>query len=561
MTIPRASFPVVLAAAAAIAACSDDTAPNRAANAARSDSVIASVANFSEAPVFHDSAVTGADTVLVSRIDSINNLITDTTWLEQTIHVSAADNPDQFMMYDPNPAVLWPGNLVQGKSVASGVPQSVPISDRAPANVFLAIVSGDSSGTAQKIYRTVDQPSGSSVTQAMNDILAGYKGTAPAKYSFTQEQVHSATQIDFTLGFGYSGPATTVDGRFGFRMADAESRIAVRLTQQFFSMAVDDPQGAAGVFGPSVTAESLAPYVGDGNPLCYISSVTYGRLFVLVYESAASELELQQALNFAYSGGVASGSISDTLAYNQVMAKTKVSVVQIGGDASAGLLLTDPKNFDNITGFLAQGASFSPSNVGAPISYTIKYLRDASLVRMSSTMEYDYTERTPLASHSEPTASTFGVFLSSAYVTSSTDPSGGDGGVWMQVGITDDLTGSDSVIYNAPSNNYDGRSFWDLGQDAMTTGTTFGLNWTTPQFTLPNATGKRFYIDLWANEYDAARDWKSVRVYLEYDPAARTWRRSDQGQSLSQMLLQNVGGDTNVQFNFQVRRNGGVLSQ
>jgi hypothetical protein len=326
-------------------------------------------------------------------------------------------------------------------------------------------------------------------------------------------------------------------------------------------MAVDDPQGAAGVFGPSVTAESLAPYVGDGNPLCYISSVTYGRLFVLVYESAASELELQQALNFAYSGGVASGSISDTLAYNQVMAKTKVSVVQIGGDASAGLLLTDPKNFDNITGFLAQGASFSPSNVGAPISYTIKYLRDASLVRMSSTMEYDYTERTPLASHSEPTASTFGVFLSSAYVTSSTDPSGGDGGVWMQVGITDDLTGSDSVIYNAPSNNYDGRSFWDLGQDAMTTGTTFGLNWTTPQFTLPNATGKRFYIDLWANEYDAARDWKSVRVYLEYDPAARTWRRSEQGQSNTQMLLQNVGGDTNVQFNFQVRRNGGVLSQ
>ena len=46
----------------------------------------------------------------------------------------------------------------------------------------------------------------------MNEILAGYKGTAPAKYSFTQEKVRSSTEINFTLGFGYTGPAATADG-------------------------------------------------------------------------------------------------------------------------------------------------------------------------------------------------------------------------------------------------------------------------------------------------------------------------------------------------------------
>jgi hypothetical protein len=544
----------------ALIACADDVgAPDRAGAAKSADSLIATVPKYAEARVFKDSAVTRADTLTQSRIDSINNLMVDTTWLEQSIHISAADNPDQFMMYDPNPAVLWPGNLVQGKSLATGVPQAVPIADRAPAKVFIAVVSGDSSGTSQKMYRTVSQPSGSAVVQAMNEILLGYKGTSAAKYTFTQEKVHSATQIDFTLGFGYSGPAATVDGRFGFQMSNAESRIAVRLTQQFFAMAVDDPQGAAGVFGASVTPDALKPYVGDGNPLCYISSVTYGRVFILVYESTASELALSQALNFAYSGGVASGSITDTLTYNQVMSKTKVSVTQIGGDAAAGLLLTSPKNFKTITDFLSKGANFSPTNVGAPISYTVKYLRDASLVRMSSTMEYDYVQRTPLASRSKPTNSTFGVFLSHVYITTSSDPNGGDGGVGMEVGITNDSTGKDSVVYGAPWNHPD--AMWDLGQDAMKTGNTFSLNWTTPQFTVPDAPGRRIYIQFWANEYDDKRYWATTRVYIEYDPIARKWRRSNTQQSLTQATLFNVGGDTNVQFNLQVRRNGVQITQ
>jgi thiol-activated cytolysin len=551
---------VSIVACAALTACADDvSSPNNVANAKASDSVIVSVPKYPEAKEFKDSTVTRADTIVVSRVDSINNMIVDTTWLEQSIHISAADNPDQFMMFDPNPSVLWPGNLVQGKSLASGVPQAVPIFDRAPAKLFLAVVSGDSAGASQKMYRTVDRLSGSSAMQAMNEILAGYKGAAAAKYTFTQEKVHSSTQINFTLGFGYSGPATTVDGRFGFQMSNAQSRVAVRLTQQFFSMAMDDPQGAAGVFGPSVSPSTLLPYVGDGNPLCYISSVTYGRVFILVYESTASELALQQALNFAYSGGVASGNIKDTLTYNQVMSQTKVTVTQIGGDASAGLLLTSPKNFKTITEFLSKGANFSPTNVGAPISYTVKYLRDASLVRMSSTMEYDYIQRTPLASKTKPTNSTFGVFLSDVYIPSSSDPNGGDGGVGMQVGVTDDVTGKDSVVYGAPWNHPD--AMWDLGQDKMTTGASFSLNWTTPQFTVADAPGKRIYVQFWANEYDAVRDWKTVRVYIEYDAVARKWRRSNAQQSLTQMLLSNVGGDTNVQFNFQVRRNGVQITQ
>ncbi|MGH7591898.1 MAG: thiol-activated cytolysin family protein, partial [Gemmatimonadales bacterium] len=224
---------LVLACAAVTAGCNNDPSPTVTQDAPNITRLIDSSGKFTEGPVTTDSAVTGTDTATTARIDSINNLITDTTWVEQTIHVSAADNPDQFMMFDPNASTLWPGNLIQGQSIASGVPQAVPVSDRAPATVFLAIVSGDSAGSANKIFRTVNDPSGSTVTQAMNDILAGYHGGTPAKYNFSMEQAYSASQINFTLGFGYSGPAANATGSFGFSMSSAKSRYVVRLTQQY----------------------------------------------------------------------------------------------------------------------------------------------------------------------------------------------------------------------------------------------------------------------------------------------------------------------------------------
>ncbi|HET7025280.1 MAG TPA: thiol-activated cytolysin family protein [Gemmatimonadales bacterium] len=553
----------VLLVAALVAGCNNDPSPTVTQDAPNITRLIDSSGKFAEGPVMTDSTVTGTDTANTARIDSINNLITDTTWVEQTIHVSAADNPDQFMMFDPNASTLWPGNLIQGQSIASGVPQAVPVSDRAPATVFLAIVSGDSAGSANKIFRTVNDPSGSTVTQAMNDILAGYHGGTPAKYNFSMEQAYSASQINFTLGFGYTGPAANTTGSFGFAMSSAKSRYVVRLTQQYFTMAMDDPQGAAGVFGPSVTAQTLAPYVGNGNPLCYISSVTYGRVFYLIYESQASALQLQQALNFAYNGGVASGSVTDTFSFNQVMSQTQVSLFQLGGDPGAGLVLSDPKNFDSINSFLTKGADFTPNNVGAPISYTIKYLQDASLVRMNSTMEYDYTARTPIASGVTATKSSFVIAMPDVYIPNSTDPNGGDGGVWMRVGIHDDATNTDSIVYSAPSSNSDGSYggtpggiFWDFGQDAMKTGTTFQVNWSSPSFTVSDTAGHHVWMDVFGNEYDDKRYWASRRIQLDYDPVSRSWKISNNQYNLMSTTLTGVGSDTDIQFDYSFTRNG-----
>ena len=325
---------------------------------------------------------------------------TRTVWAEENKTYSASKNPDEFVMYDPNANVLWPGALIQGKSIASGVPDIIPISTthRLPGKVTLSILSGDGSSVENKFFRETEMTK-SGVTQAMNDILAGYKGGTPAQYSYSKAVVNSASQVQFALNMGYAGPATKADGKLGVNWSEKKSRMVVKLYQKFFTMTFDDPQGVAGVFRPSIQYNDLEPYVGAGNPACYISGVTYGRIYVLLYESESSQADLEAALNFAYDGVVASGSVESELKTSFSNGSIKVKAFQVGGNATEGLdAALDPLNPDKIRNFIVNGANFSSENPGEIISYTINYLKDASLVRMNSAMEYTVTNKEPISS-------------------------------------------------------------------------------------------------------------------------------------------------------------------
>ena len=73
---------------------------------------------------------------------------------------------------------------------------------------------------------------------------------------------------------------------------------------------------------------------------------------------------------------------------NDVVSKSKVTLIQRGGDAQAGLEgALDPSK---VADFIIKGAIPSPKNVGAPISFTIKHLYDNTLVNMGNTLKYKY---------------------------------------------------------------------------------------------------------------------------------------------------------------------------
>jgi len=154
-------------------------------------------------------------------------------------------------------------------------------------------------------------------------------------------------------------------------------------------MVYDDPAGLDGVFTPDITVRDLQNYTGNGNPICYISSVTYGRIYYLLYESSATKEELNAALAFSYNGTFYGAKVEAEANFAKTMTQTNARVFQIGGNAERGFTPAMALDMEAIKEFLDAGANFSAKSPGAPISYTVKYLKNAKVVRMNNTMEYE----------------------------------------------------------------------------------------------------------------------------------------------------------------------------
>jgi thiol-activated cytolysin len=164
----------------------------------------------------------------------------------------------------------------------------VIVVDRAAGTFSIDILSG-----SWNISSTVNQVVKSEVVQALNDIVsdASY-GAIPSNISFSMEEVHSEQQMALSLGLDFTAYGVALSSNLGFSSNNNYNRVLVRLSQSYYTMSFDLPASYDDLFAPTVTPEDLQPYVGAGNPACYISDVTYGRVFylLLVFDSNTSNI-------------------------------------------------------------------------------------------------------------------------------------------------------------------------------------------------------------------------------------------------------------------------------
>lgn len=268
--------------------------------------------------------------------------------------------------------MIWPGNLVQGQSVISGNLASIPLADkRATGTIVLNVVSGQAD---MQYYKTGTEMSGAGVVQAMNEILEPYTSGFPADVSYIQSSVSSEEEMAYHLDMRLEEFRTKSGGTFNsINWSNSSNKVMVKLRQVFFTMSYDY-QGLQNVFSQDVENNDLRPYMSKDNPPCYISSVSYGRYFILLYESECSESKLSNALRKAYGTEDTEELFTDE--DKKIIRKSKVYLVQVGGNAESGLetITGDP---EKIRKFVVEGATFSKDNVGAPISYKVCYLSNA----------------------------------------------------------------------------------------------------------------------------------------------------------------------------------------
>ena len=309
----------------------------------------------------------------------------------QTMRYERTFNSADFALLDPSPTILWPGSFIQGKSIrGKGGFTVIPyIAKRQPGRISLQVTSGEQSlGTAGEglWYEEVQEMREDEVAQAQSRLIRHWQESgAPASTSFSMQIIHSPEEAMIASGIDLDKSGGKLKAFLSTGFDKKKSHVLVKLYQHFYTFGYEDPEGGGkGAFMSTIEQSDLAPYTGAGNPICYVSSVSYGRAYYFLYESSESTYALLGALSTSFKDFQAGQPIGRS----RVIRESRVRMLEQGSNASGGQgsVISPEKVFT----LLKESAQPSSKNLGVPITFSLKHLYDARPVRMSNSLSYSY---------------------------------------------------------------------------------------------------------------------------------------------------------------------------
>lgn len=291
------------------------------------------------------------------------------TYICTTKKVSVLDGNGKFPLFNPNADVIWPGNLLQGKTLSNNTPESINVK-RAGGTVSYNLINGNPVSAS-----SVDEVKKSAMQIAMNEIVANDPNIVPANFQLEVEEVYSEEQMALEMGVSYESYNINASANLSFSSEKSYNRVLVKLTQQYYTMTMDQINGLDDIFAPAVTGEDLAPYVQADNPATFISSVTYGRIFYMLVESTSSINELKARVEGTYQGF--RNKIEGEVEYEQYnsLKEVKTKIIAYGGSAESAFELTGVMDINTIGEKLAESTNITEA---MPLSYVVKSVREPS---------------------------------------------------------------------------------------------------------------------------------------------------------------------------------------
>ena len=384
-------------------------------------------------------------------------------------YYSMTANPREITVFSPDTDILWPGSLLQGHKYAGGLGSlgELPIRQRAPLKVFTDLLTADAA-------ITVDNPDASSVAAAVGQLIeqatnAGH--AAGSSIQFDQSTTYSLEQAALDLGFSVSYMGNDVQGALSYDRSVAENTLTAYFTQKMFTVSVVQPQTPGEFFSDAFTAERLQEQVdlgriGPDNLPTYISSVVYGRMFVLTMTSTSSIEEMRDALT-ASRESIGSGSISQQDL--DVLNASQIRISTVGGvDDGLEAMIT--------SGTLGEYfAADAPLTSARPLSYTVRNLADNSIAIVSETTDYAISQCAPVAA--TPTGARYSLKVDKIKLT--------DYGCDLWPGSAPEVYWDFDLLTNAGTSN--------LGDRAQADAVEMELN------TTQNINGATRYVNLYAD--------------------------------------------------------------
>jgi hypothetical protein len=285
---------------------------------------------------------------------------------------------DRFPVVSPVADVIWPGAVIQGNSLASGLLAPVQIQSRASGTITVAtelVVGNPNAPTSAKIR----QPTLRSVTRARRQMMADLQVQASAgNVDLQVATMRDEQQMSARLGVKLSGAGWNASADVNASGSLETSQTVLRLTQEFYTVTFEPSGSPARFFGDDVTVDMLRGYSGPGNAPAYIHQVTYGRIVLLVIESADSATEVSATVKAAWTA-VVSGNVDLEAEYRAKSSSYNCQLAAIG--------VTGQTAFKSVASLvdalkeLAATADYGPDNPGAVISYSARYLLDGSFAK------------------------------------------------------------------------------------------------------------------------------------------------------------------------------------
>ena len=297
-----------------------------------------------------------------------------------------------------NPDVVWPGNLIYAKSIES--PALKGISElnryRTPGRVTMAVLNG-----SDNLTREITDYRFSEVNKKLNELVVSCKDELPANFTYTINTVQTIGEAAYHLRI----PEDELkrDDRYKiFRNIDwtnGRYKSVLTFSQDLFTLVYDDPEyGPASLFNSSLTPDVLRKFTSKGNPLGYISSVTYGRRCIAIIEETERTYETkadqEEALvsNLSYSDKIKKeGERVGRAKPNQIAKNLKIYLHLVGGKDIFSTNISLTPTMKELQDFLIASSSEKSKNFGVPVACTIKYLHELKPLSIPRKADGKYT--------------------------------------------------------------------------------------------------------------------------------------------------------------------------
>ena len=349
-----------------LSSCKKDISPDHEVSY---EEVLASGGEFEE---FQNHKILTNSSTSSVVVDSGNWVCTNNTW-------SVLQGNLSYPLYDPNVSVVYPGSLLQGASLDKATPDVVAVR-RGPGTLSIDLVNGSYS-----VSVPIEEVKKSAVSQALNDIMANNNQVMPARFTLKHDAVKSQEQLALGLGLNAEVFLVSTASNLSFSNTSNVNRYLVSLTQTFYTMSFDIPYNYNELFHSTVKPMDLAKYVGKNNPACYISDVTYGRVFQMLIESTSSLSEISSAVSGSYSDDSTSFNASSLSSLENL----SIIVMSLGGEVVNTFATIDAAELSTLTYMLGQSADIK---TGVPLSYVVRTVYSNKLVKNKIDLEYTVSD-------------------------------------------------------------------------------------------------------------------------------------------------------------------------